>query len=84
MTSLPTTTCTMRSWLKRARRPSSVIFIDARIIEVSRKNLDCLKNHTPSLVTGGALYWAVYLKRNGGWRVTKLMDLRDLLYWDTA
>jgi aminoglycoside phosphotransferase (APT) family kinase protein len=43
-----------------------------------------LEAHRPSLVTGGALSWAVYLAQDEDWHVTKIMDLHDLLYWDPA
>ncbi len=48
------------------------------------KNLPWLKSHQPSLVTGGAQYWTVYLTRRDDWQVTRLTDLHDLCYWDAA
>lgn len=46
-------------------------------------SLPWLDQHTPSLVSG-ALHWTVFLEENEGWRVTKLTDLHDMLYWDPA
>jgi hypothetical protein len=43
-----------------------------------------LKDHQPSLVSGGAQHWTVYLTRDSDWRVTKITDLHDLCYWDSA
>jgi hypothetical protein len=49
---------------------------------VSEEHLDWLKEHQPSLLIS-PLPWSVYLERDP-WRVTKLMDLHDALYWDPA
>lgn len=59
-----------------------------RLIRVSEQALPYLKDHDPVLVFG-ALPWTIYLDRDDapggtGWRVTKLTDLHDLLYWDRA
>ncbi|MBN1247526.1 MAG: phosphotransferase [Anaerolineae bacterium] len=43
-----------------------------------------LDAYEPTLVTGGALHWTVYLDKNDGWHVTKVMDLADFCYWDPA
>jgi hypothetical protein len=43
-----------------------------------------LQAHRPTLVTGGALHWTVYLRQDDDWSVTKITDLSDLLYWDAA
>ena len=51
---------------------------------VWRENLAWLQAHPPTLVTGGALHWSVYLVQDDNWYVTKIMDLSDLLYWDPA
>lgn len=45
---------------------------------------DYLDTYVPSLTTGGAHRWVIYLSDEGGWHVTKIMDLHDLAYWDPA
>ncbi len=47
-------------------------------------NRDYLDTYVPPLTTGGAHPWSVYLASEGGWHVTKIMDLHDLAYWDPA
>ena len=54
-----------------------------RLQDLWSEHMPWLKEHQPSLV-GGALHWTIYLDRDDGWRVTKMMDLSDLLYWDPA
>lgn len=56
-----------------------------RLTALYEKNLPYLKDHRPTLM-GSVFRWAIYLERDGGggWRVAKLMDLGDLLYWDHA
>lgn len=54
-----------------------------RLRSLWRDHLPWLKEHPPALI-GGALHWTVCLARNGGWRVTRLMDLHDVLFWDPA
>jgi aminoglycoside phosphotransferase (APT) family kinase protein len=55
-----------------------------RLQRVWSQNLERLQAHPPSLVTGGALHWTVFLALDEDWHVTKIMDLHDLLYWDPA
>jgi hypothetical protein len=55
-----------------------------RLKRLWSENLAWLQAHPPTLVTGGALHWAVYLVQDDNWYVTKIMDLHDLLYWDPA
>lgn len=47
------------------------------------EHLTMLDQHSPSLVSG-ALHWTVFLEDCQGWRVTKLTDLHDFLFWDPA
>lgn len=56
-----------------------------RLVRLYEENLPYLKDHRPSLA-GSAFQWAIGLERDPGgrWRITKLMDLIDLLYWDPA
>lgn len=55
-----------------------------RLQRIWAENLEWLKQHQPSLISG-SLPWTVYLsKRDGEWQVAKLTDLEDLLYWDAA
>ena len=46
-------------------------------------NLDWLEDHPVSLVAA-AFHWVIYLNKNSAWRVTKLNDLIDAVYWDAA
>jgi len=55
-----------------------------RLKRVWSEHLAWLQAHQPTLVTGGALPWTVYLAQCDGWYVSKIMDLSDLLYWDPA
>lgn len=56
-----------------------------RVLALWAKHMDYLKDHQPSLVHGSPLLWTIYLDRDGGgWHVTKLMDLNDVLWWDPA
>lgn len=55
-----------------------------RVKRLWSDNMMWLNDHQPSLVTGGALHWTVYLARDDSWHVTKIMDLGDLCYWDPA
>jgi hypothetical protein len=46
-------------------------------------NMSLLEQHKPSLV-GGASHWAIYLSKEKDWKVIKILDLHDFLYWDPA
>jgi len=55
-----------------------------RVAKVFEANLEYLKDHRPSLVSA-TLPWTIHLeKEDGRWRVTKLTDMHDMLYWDPA
>ena len=57
----------------------------ALAVRLRRENLDTLWAHQPSLVHASAFPWTIYLRReNGGWRITKLTALGDVLWWDPA
>jgi aminoglycoside phosphotransferase (APT) family kinase protein len=55
-----------------------------RLKRLWSENLAWLQAHVPTMVTGGALHWTVYLEQGDDWHVTKITDLSDLLYWDPA
>lgn len=55
------------------------------MVALSTRSLPYLEEHTPTFLPGSALPWAIYLAHEGGeWRVTKVMDLHDSLFWDPA
>jgi hypothetical protein len=54
-----------------------------RAVALWAAHLPYLRDHEPSLIHGSPLPWTIYLDRDGGgWYVTKLMDLTDVLWWD--
>jgi aminoglycoside phosphotransferase (APT) family kinase protein len=56
-----------------------------RAVALWAAHLPYLKDHEPSLIHGSPLPWTIYLDRDGGgWYVTKVMDLTDVLWWDPA
>lgn len=61
-----------------------VVDTHRRLQSLWSAHLAWLEEHPSTLVTGGALPWTVYMKRNDDWHVTKVMDLSDFLYWDPA
>lgn len=55
------------------------------LVELSAGSLPYLEEHAPSFLPGSTLPWAIYLAQEGGeWRVTKVMDMHDSLFWDPA
>jgi aminoglycoside phosphotransferase (APT) family kinase protein len=54
-----------------------------KLCQLWSESLPWLDLHSPSLVSG-ALHWTVCLEQAGGWHVTRLTDLHDMLYWDPA
>ena len=55
-----------------------------RLLDLFARNLAYLKDHTPSLIHGTIFFWTVHLVDDGGWQVTHLSDMGDMLYWDPA
>jgi Ser/Thr protein kinase RdoA (MazF antagonist) len=58
--------------------------VHRRMMRVAERHLNYSKDHTPALIHGNAFPWAVSLEPGPAWRVTRLMDLGDALYWDPA
>ena len=56
-----------------------------RVAALWAREMGYLRDHQPSLVHGSPFLWTIYLARGeGGWAVSKLMDLSDVLWWDPA
>lgn len=56
-----------------------------RIVDVWAKNMEYLKDHQPVLVHGSPFIWTIYLSvLEDNWKVTKLMSLGDVMWWDAA
>lgn len=56
-----------------------------RAVALWGEKLDSLRDFQPSLIHNSAFLWNVYLQRdNGGWRITKLMSLGDVMWWEPA
>lgn len=55
-----------------------------RVLAVFARHMPYLEDHTPSLLPGSALPWCICVEQEGPWRVTRVMDLPDSLYWDPA
>lgn len=53
--------------------------------ELWAKNIEYLKDHQPVLIHGSPFIWTIYLNElEGDWKVTKLMSLGDVMWWDAA
>ena len=56
-----------------------------RAVALWDENLDCLKDHQPSLINGSPFLWTIYLERDDqGWCVTKITPMAELMWWDPA
>jgi len=56
-----------------------------RIVSIWKKNMEYLKDHTPTLINLSSFPWNIYLdKLEGTWAVVKLMALGDVIWWDPA
>jgi len=56
-----------------------------RAVALWGESLDDLGNAQPSLIHHSAFPWNIYLEReHGGWRITKLTSVGDVMWWDPA
>jgi hypothetical protein len=56
-----------------------------KINELWEENLEFLKDHKPTLIHYSPFCWNLsFLKSNGKWKVSKMMALGDVLWWDSA
>jgi len=56
-----------------------------RAVALWGEHLDYLRDFQPSLIHYSAFPWNIYLEpEEGGWRITKLMSLGDVMWWEPA
>ncbi|WDV46466.1 aminoglycoside phosphotransferase family protein [Clostridiaceae bacterium M8S5] len=54
------------------------------IISLWEDNMEYLKDHQPSLIHMSAFFWNIYLEKSETWKVTKILSLGDVMWWDEA
>lgn len=54
------------------------------IIKLWSDNMDYLKDHEPSMVHISPFYWNIYLEKKSHWKITKILSLGDVMWWDAA
>jgi Phosphotransferase enzyme family. len=54
------------------------------ILSVWEENSTYLKTYTPSMIHVSPFLWNIYLEQAGDWRISKLMSMGDVLWWDPA
>ena len=56
-----------------------------RAVAAWQANMEYMHDYAPSLIHYSAFHWNVYLEGgDGSWRVSKIMSVGDVMWWDSA